>query len=1141
MRPSPGPLSLSARKRVAARAREASSSSEEEDAPRRSVTRSRAQSAQEFNHRAALDVVRGEFAASFGLAHALEAPASRVVASAKSARSTTSPVASRIAQLEEENDALSERLAAQQAVNAKLERRCEQASSDAAAYLRDLQALESEGRQADAAYASLLEISEEQKRQLRDLAADRDRAVAAVAVEKDLRTRAERSQQESEAAAETRRQEVQSTEGQLRAQIAQLQQQHATAVRHTEALAQRNAELDAQHVELNRTRAKLAEIECDAQRAKQRIADLESDLRQSRDSGEELLAQLRDTLSRSDARAEKMAAEHGRELSRCRAQLESLAAELTSTREAKDCAATAAAAAHAAVDAAKAEHAAAIEEIRTDSAAQLATQSGHFEDELSSREKQWEAERDALIREHQTATDREKTKVQEQLVKVADKLRKQLTAAERKNESLAKEAAQREEKTATEMDHALRQKDEQVAELRRDIQVAKKEASDVQYAASRVQRELEDARSAATVERMALKAVAEEAKDAHRRAEEELREAVLLAQRLRQQNQDAVDAELLLLRAQARDSEQQLALCQDALEKELAEVVAARTMVVQQEAEAAAAQEQSALEAERTAAVAAAASAFIAATASAENQTESAEGNATEASSLVVDEEPTLAGGLGFTAVEHDHKQRAKRVLAEGALNDTRAAKAAQAKQLVAAQSEASQLRHELMVRQQLSEQLSETLSRLQNSIDDQIAAEVESATEFQRDENMALKELLAALQQEATEMRAKVEEAQRREQAASKKVEAFSAASLATETKLRKELASALASADAAVCEEETARDEDAGREKESTAALRSELQSVEEQAAALRAELELLTFDNTELQSTVTTLSATVAIESEASATARAELEAAHRTIEKQRSRISSLRGQLARGTNASDESTSTSATRLRRNSDTGVHRDQVATSRARAVDAPRRSNSSTRARSVSPQVDGDYRKGGVSWGRGPGPTFGRASTGRSGSPELGKGGRRPVLRDESFDGNARQRSGGGSATQEARSERRTQHLPSAEQEAGGASAGMRGRNSLSPPPAAAVSSSPASAMALSRLLEERDRLRNVLALARDAHADEVQRLKSSLATATESARQWQQACTIARSQLAAAEAELKERRRKAARAAKSKHDAG
>ena len=65
-------------------------------------------------------------------------------------------------------------------------------------------------------------------------------------------------------------------------------------------------------------------------------------------------------------------------------------------------------------------------------------------------------------------------------------------------------------------------------------------------------------------------------------------------------------------------------------------------------------------------------------------------------------------------------------------------------------------------------------------------------------------------------------------------------------------------------------------------------------------------------------------------------------------------------------------------------------------------------------------------------------------------------------------------------------------------------------------------------------------MLVVARDAHADEVQRLKSSLATATESARQWQQACTVARAQLAAAEAELKERRRKAARAAKSKRDA-
>ena len=66
------------------------------------------------------------------------------------------------------------------------------------------------------------------------------------------------------------------------------------------------------------------------------------------------------------------------------------------------------------------------------------------------------------------------------------------------------------------------------------------------------------------------------------------------------------------------------------------------------------------------------------------------------------------------------------------------------------------------MVRQQLSEQLSETLSRLQKNIDDQITAEVESATEFQRDENMALTESLASLQQETAQLRCTVEDAKR-------------------------------------------------------------------------------------------------------------------------------------------------------------------------------------------------------------------------------------------------------------------------------------------------------------------------------------------------------------------------------------------
>jgi chromosome segregation ATPase len=450
------------------------------------------------------------------------------------------------------------------------------------------------------------------------------------------------------------------------------------------------------------------------------------------------------------------------------------------------------------------------------------------------------------------------------------------------------------------------------------------------------------------------------------------------------------------------------------------------------------------------------------------------------------------------------------------------------------------------MVRQQLSEQLSETLSRLQENIDDQITAEVESATEFQRDENMALRESLASLQQEAAQLRATVEHAQRAEHFASEKVESLSAVSLATEAKLRKELASALALANAALQEGETpGNDDDEEREKDSAAALRLELKAVEEQASTLSAELELLSTDNMELQSTVAALTATVAVESEATETARAELEAARQTIEKQRARISSLRKQLALATSASDESTSTSR---RRNSDSGATANQNATPRARTVDAPHRYNPRMRASSVSPpraQVDGDYRRGGVSWGRGPGATFGTASTGRSGTPELGKGHRRPAAQDDvSTESGTRQSRGVDSTTRGGMSERRKQRLvSSAEQAVGSGGRGRRGdrnRRSLSPEPSVTVSSSPASAIALSGLLEDRDRLRNVLAIARDAHADEVARLKSAVATARASAEQWQQACTVVRSQLATAEAELKQRRRKAAREAKSKREA-
>ena len=182
-----------------------------------------------------------------------------------------------------------------------------------------------------------------------------------------------------------------------------------------------------------------------------------------------------------------MAAEHGREVSRLRAELESTMTEFRTMRDAKDRAAAEAAVASAA------------------------------------RERQWEAEQERLLREHSTAAGREKTKVQEQLVKAADKLRKQLAAAEREKETLAKEAAQRAEDVAAETDAALKEKDERVAELRLAMQVAKTEASEAQDAAAQMQRDLDDAGRTAKAERMALNAVAEEVRDAQRSAEEECR------------------------------------------------------------------------------------------------------------------------------------------------------------------------------------------------------------------------------------------------------------------------------------------------------------------------------------------------------------------------------------------------------------------------------------------------------------------------------------------------------------------------------------------------------------------------------------------------------------------------------------------
>lgn len=75
---------------------------------------------------------------------------------------------------------------------------------------------------------------------------------------------------------------------------------------------------------------------------------------------------------------------------------------------------------------------------------------------------------------------------------------------------------------------------------------------------------------------------------------------------------------------------------------------------------------------------------------------------------------------------------------------------------------------------------------------------------------------------------------------------------------------------------------------------------------------------------------------------------------------------------------------------------------------------------------------------------------------------------------------------------------------------------------------------------MLEERDRLREVLKVARDSHAQEIDTLRGSLKAARGAAEEWQRACSTARSELATAEADLKRRRAAASKAAKVKRQA-
>ena len=97
-------------------------------------------------------------------------------------------------------------------------------------------------------------------------------------------------------------------------------------------------------------------------------------------------------------------------------------------------------------------------------------------------------------------------------MKAADKLRKQLAAAERSKEALLREAAQRDldhqSRAAEAMDTSM-QSSEQVAEMRLLVQVAEAEKSEAVAASSRLQAELEAVKREAAAERMALQAVFE--------------------------------------------------------------------------------------------------------------------------------------------------------------------------------------------------------------------------------------------------------------------------------------------------------------------------------------------------------------------------------------------------------------------------------------------------------------------------------------------------------------------------------------------------------------------------------------------------------------------------------------------------------
>jgi hypothetical protein len=496
---------------------------------------------------AALDTVRGEFASSFGPVPDTVERTPAPAAQRYRLQSATPPAAltgtecspsGTTERLQEANRALVERLATQQAVNAKLERRCEVASSDAASHLRSLVELEEESRDFDVAHATLAGRCEQQERQLKEAETEAD----------DLRRSAEVAENE------------------LRGQLAE-------------------------------ARSRLSEADALTRRTEQRANGLERDLNHARhdavraaDTSAAELERVRHALARAENTANDVADENRREMDRRKAVVESLHSEIDLLREAKDVALrdarTALIKAETAADEAAAavrSKLAAVAETRAEGEALLGAQMQLHEQELVSREEEWAEARQIFERARDAAAaGRENVKSQERLVKAADRLRKQLAAAEREKEALLKAAVQRDvdyQNRAAEAVDTSTQSSEQVAEMRLLVQVAEVDKFDATAAALRLQGELEAVQRQAIGERLALQAVIDKEKHEVQLARDamdtELRETVAALRRQEKEERNVVEAELALVKAKAFGNEQKLAEAQWALERKQAEVVEA--------------------------------------------------------------------------------------------------------------------------------------------------------------------------------------------------------------------------------------------------------------------------------------------------------------------------------------------------------------------------------------------------------------------------------------------------------------------------------------------------------------------------------------------------------------------------------------